>query len=207
MEYPFERFKTKDADFHVSAESTVPVRMMTLNDGLVDLYRSDEGLYTAVSLDYEGKTFAMLIVLPDEIEGLKTLAPKLDGAGLRGILDGLKPTPYKVSMPKFKIETEVDINRNKAIFTALGMPTAFGETADFSGMLAGEDIRIGAIVHKAIIEVDENGTKASAATAVAAAANSIDMDLKHFVADHPFEYVLYHKASGAVLFAGQFWGK
>lgn len=206
-EYPFEPFKTKNADFHVSADSTVPVRMMSLADGLVDLYRSDEGQYTAVSLDYEGKTFGMLIVLPDEIEGLSTVAPKLDGAVLRGILDGLKPTPYKVSIPKFKIETEVDIQRNKAIFSALGMATAFGETADFSGMLTGEDIKIGAIVHKAIIEVDEAGTKASAATAVAAVANSADLDVKRFVADHPFEYVLYHKASGAVLFAGQFWGK
>ena len=75
-------------------------------------------------------------------------------------------------------------------------------------MISNQAVYISKIIHKAVIEVDEKGTKAAAATAVMVdeGAAPLPEDFVNFVADHPFEYVLYHKASGAVLFSGQYWG-
>lgn len=206
QKFKFEN--TYDAKFKVSDGET-NVRMMNLQANSIVYYRSDEHKYQTASMDYKGGDFAMLIVLPDEVDGLKDVAAALDAAELRKIIDGQVAHNGNIQLPKFKIETEITSEDNIATFEALGMKLAFSGAADFSEMFTNRAVYIGKIIHKAVIEVDEEGTKAAAATVVASkdsAAMPLD-DFIHFRADHPFEFVLYHKASGAVLFAGQYWGK
>ena len=206
----FEAENTFDAKFKASDSEQFDVRMMNLQANSIVYYRSDEHKYQTVSMDYKGGDFAMLIVLPDEVDGLKDVAATLDAAELRKIMDGQAAHNGNILLPKFKIETEINDGDNLATFRALGMRLAFTDAADFSEMFTNRAVYIGKIIHKAVIEVDEEGTKAAAATAVASKDSAAIMppdDFIHFRADHPFEFVLYHKASGAVLFAGQFWGK
>ena len=154
---------------------------------------------------------AMLLVIPDEVDGIATVASKLDSAEIRKILDNQASHNGTITMPKFKIATTIDADKNKSTFKSLGMVKAFNGDADFSGMIVPNEenggLYIGAIIHKAVIEVDELGTKAAAATAVAMEKNSAPgEDFIDLRADHPFEFVLYHKGSGTILFSGQYYG-
>lgn len=93
----------------------------------------------------------------------------------------------------------------------MGMPTAFDEmSADFSGMYdrskINENLYIGLVIHKAYIDVYEEGTEAAAATGVAMQTTSAIMDPpqpKIFNADHPFIFAIVHNDTGGILFMGK----
>jgi serpin B len=90
----------------------------------------------------------------------------------------------------------------------MGMPLAFSDNADFSGMNGRRDLAISAVIHKAYIDVDERGTEAAAATAVVMRALSarIPTQLEHFNADHPFIFLIRDTRSGSILFIGRYTG-
>ena len=100
-------------------------------------------------------------------------------------------------MPRFKFSTDVGLND---ILSALGMPEAFGDRADFSGINGARDLHVQAVVHKAIIAVDEKGTTASAATGISTGVTSAPPTL---VIDRPFLFFVRHKSTGAILFQGR----
>jgi serpin B len=86
------------------------------------------------------------------------------------------------------------------ILSALGMPEAFDDRADFSGINGARNLLVQAVVHKAIIQVDEKGTTASAATGVSTGVTSAPPTL---VVDRPFLFFVRHKSTGAILFQGR----
>ena len=110
-----------------------------------------------------------------------------------------------INLPRYKIETKLD--DTVKILKDLGMNLAFSGSADFSQMISNDSVYIGDVIHKAIIEVDEEGTRAAAATAVVMEKNGISMDVKEFKADHPFAFALVHNTSNGILFAGQYLGE
>jgi len=83
---------------------------------------------------------------------------------------------------------------------AMGMPLAFTEQADFSGMTGTRDLFIGAIVHKAFVEVNEEGTEATAATGVGMKLTSMP---PQFTANHPFLFLIRENSNGTILFIGR----
>jgi serpin B len=88
----------------------------------------------------------------------------------------------------------------------MGMPTAFSDTADFSGMDGRKDLVISEVIHKAYVDVNEEGTEAAAATAVVmkrAMAPQNQQEIPVFRADHPFIFLIRDNDSGAILFAGR----
>ena len=87
----------------------------------------------------------------------------------------------------------------------MGMPTAFTNAADFSGMDGTTDLSISDVVHKAFVEVNEEGTEAAAATAVTIRLTAVaDEDLTPvFVADHPFIFMIQDDETGNILFIGR----
>jgi serpin B len=120
--------------------------------------------------------------------------------------DGLKNTRVAVAMPKFKMTREFELSKTLA---AMGMPLAFSANADFSGMDGKTDLSISAVIHKAFVAVDEKGTEAAAATAVAIRTLSLRRPLEEperFKADHPFIFLIRDARSGAILFLGRFTG-
>ena len=131
-----------------------------------------------------------------EIE--KSLTP----ANLTAWLNSLGARNVQVSLPKFRAESEFSLR--KALST-LGMPTAFTDQADFSGIDPKRGLAISEVVHKAFVDVSEKGTEAAAATGITMRATAMRMPEPAVVfrADHPFLFLIRDTRSGAVLFIGR----
>jgi serpin B len=153
--------------------------------------------WNAGALDYAGDTVSMIIVVPDA-GTFASFEAGLTVESVSAILAGARPSgDADLIMPRFKFATDVGLNET---LSALGMPQAFGDGADFSGINGAHDLRIEAVMHKAIIAVDEKGTTASAATGVSVGLVSAPPTL---IVDRPFLFFIRHNATGAILFQGR----
>jgi serpin B len=145
----------------------------------------------------------MLVVLPRKHDGLASLERQWAGGNAyRQVTDGLDHEGMVLlSLPRFKMEAAFKL---KPVLCALGAELAFGDHADFSG-IGGGPLRISEVVHKAYVEVNEEGTEAAAATAVGAfgAAAVPAPKPKVFKADHPFLFFIRDRDTNAVLFSGR----
>jgi serpin B len=197
---PFRESATYDADFFGAGGKT-KVRMM--RSVRTAAYYEGEG-YQAIALPYAGEKFIMTVILPKERDGIRALEEKLDAGLLSDVSSKLVVRRVDINLPKFKTEHSFDAAETLGV---LGVKKAFDrKLADFSLMSGNRDIYIGAALHKARIETDENGSEAAAATAVvmprltAAPGNN---DTAPFIADHPFIFFIQDKASKTMLFTGR----
>jgi serpin B len=150
-----------------------------------------------VELPYVGG-FSMLILLPDRVDGLRALAPRLVD-GYEAWRRGLTPQTVDVQIPRWKSSWRGVLND---ALRSLGVRRAFDPAwADFSG-ISSEPLHIDQVVQDASITVDETGTRAAAVTAAAFMMPSFPV-VPIFHADHPFAYVVCERASGAVVFIGR----
>lgn len=198
-EVPFKPGNTRDAPFHVAADRTVQAPLMTQKQTC--RYASLAAL-DLVELPYAGGDLAMVVLLPKTREGLKQLEAALTADVLDGWLDQLADQEVLVSLPRFKLTSLFQLNET---LQALGMVDAFAPgRADFSG-LAGKagELFISAAIHKAFVEVNEEGTEAAAATAVAIAMTSVRPPPPVFRADHPFLFLIRERRAGSILFIGR----
>ena len=106
----------------------------------------------------------MVVLLPKEMDGLKALESSLNQKQLDGWMAQAEGEKVNVFLPKFKLTQQFALSRT---LTAMGMTDAFSPSADFSGMDGAKDLYISAVIHKAFVDVNEEGTEAAAATAVA----------------------------------------
>src|SRR5262249_33071680 len=124
----------------------------------------DGGTFQMLELPYKGRDLAMVVVLPRKTDGLAGLEKTLTADRLAAGLSRVRGPRVDVTLPAFKVTSESALNRTLA---ALGMPNAFdSRAADFSGMNGKQDLFIQAVVHKAFVDVNEEGTEAAAATGV-----------------------------------------
>ena len=169
--------------------------------------------YRAIRLDYTARGLGMVVVLPNEVDGLDAVARTLDAgalATLRAALAGSQPSLVMLALPRFKAASKVSLAK---AFQKAGMTLAFEDKADFGGMTGkgpGEPgVKIGDVLHRATIEVGEEGTEAAAATAVimlearAAPPKKEQPTPIPFVVDRPFLFYVVDDASGAILFQGR----
>jgi serpin B len=153
--------------------------------------------WSAGALDYAGDTASMIVVVPDAgtFAGFESA---LTAESVNAILAGARPSgSADLIMPRFKFATSVGLTET---LSALGMPEAFGDRADFSGIDGARDLRVEAVIHKAIIAVDEKGTTAAAATGIGVGLVSAPPTL---VVDRPFMFFIRHNSTGAILFQGR----
>jgi len=165
-------------------------------------YASGQG-WQAVELPYKFGGFSMVIVLPER-KSFGQFEAGLDAKKAQSIIAGLSHRKVALTMPKFKFEQEMGL---KDTLSAMGMLIAFKwPDADFSGMdgMRGY-LYISAVIHKAMIAVDEKGTEAAAATAVVMATKSMPMPEEpvEFTADHPFFFLIRDRETGSILFLGR----
>ncbi|MGE5221341.1 MAG: serpin family protein, partial [Omnitrophica WOR_2 bacterium] len=197
-ESPFTKESTSDKTFHLADGSAVDVPMMY--QGNAHLEYAKEAGYQAVGLPYVGDQVKMVAVMPDEGK-FQAFESGLTAAQLNGIFQSLQGQTIDLSMPKFKFETEFDLGKT---LTTLGMANAFNpDQADFSGMDGRKDLYISAVLHKAYIAVDENGTEAAAATGVAIGVTAIQANIPQVTLDRPFLFFIIDQETGTVLFAGK----
>jgi len=150
----------------------------------------------------------MLVLLPNETDGLEAVEKSVDGKKLDAIVESLKPQRVLVSLPKFEVSPPEPLSLGGEL-VELGMKDAFDRgSADFTGIAnppsPADRLFIAKVFHKAFVRVDEKGTEAAAATAVVMArAGAAPQKLVEFKADHPFLFLIRDNASGLVLFIGR----
>ena len=160
----------------------------------------DHKLFQTVELPYKGGDASMLILLPKERYGLMDLEKWMNDEHYMEMLKGMKRTQAKISLPKFKFTWEETINDP---LQEMGMKTAFSGSAEFSGITDKERLFIDKVIHKAFIDVNEEGTEAAAATAVVMRKTSVIMDAIEFKVDHPFMFIIKENRNNTILFAGR----
>jgi serpin B len=191
----FDKSRTKDAPFHTDPRRTISTP--TMNGQSEAGYADIEGM-RLLELPYFSRKMSMLILLPPDIVSLE----KSFGAQwLAGALAKIQPSQVNVFLPKFKIDNGFRLDHPLQM---MGMADAFSDTADFSGIAPG-NLFIDAVLQKAYIDVDEEGTEATAATVVASAAGGLPEPPLPIVMkiDRPFIFLLRHKQTGAILFMGR----
>ncbi|XP_048832355.1 serpin B6-like isoform X2 [Brienomyrus brachyistius] len=201
----FRPANTRETGFKINKYQSVPVMMMgqTSNFGLINI---PEAKCQVLEMPYVGYELSMLIMLPNEVNGLEELEQKLT---YENFTEWTRPNrmhiqEVTVSLPKFKLEETYDMNQ---VLSSVGMVDAFDELkCDFSGMSPDSDLVLSKVVHKAFVEVNEEGTEAAAATAafmVVGCCASLNRPLM-FTADHPFLFFIRHNPTKSILFYGRF---
>lgn len=199
---PFDPKRTKPHDFH-TLSGAVQTPMMNQKG---DFRYCENSLFQVLELPYRGMTTSMLIVLPRKDEGLPEIEKLWDAKMYALIKRDLSTEDVTVTIPRFKISSPV-INL-KSILTApppegLGAGLAFSDQADFAG-ISRDPLKIDDLLHKAFVDVGEEGTEAAAATAIMAdKASFYPRKPKAFVADHPFLFIIRNRRSDTVLFQGR----
>lgn len=199
-EEEFSPDATRDEPFTLPDGTEVQVPMMR---GSLDTRYLDGDGYQVVWLPYVGGA-SMVVIVPDEgrfdevVAGLGPDRVRTDAARAEtGSVD--------LGFPRFEFRTQMELS---AVLEDLGMESAFvpppGEgTADFSGMTAEPELFVSAVIHDAFVSVDEEGTEAAAATAVAMSATSARVEVATLTVDRPFVFLIQHDSSREILFLGQ----
>lgn len=193
----FKKEATQPAPFHLTDGKEAEVPMMARTAEFNYGETADAQL---LELPYDGNDLSMLIVLPRKLDGLPAVETKFCEGKLSEWTAAMRKQKTQVTMPKFKVTSEFSLNDT---LSAMGMKDAFSREADFSGMDGSKNLYISAVVHKAFVEVDEQGTEAAAATGVAMSVRSAPMKPAVFRADHPFLFLIRDHASGTILFLGR----
>ena len=198
----FKKADTKEEEFHLAAGETVRAPLMH-REGRFNYFNG--GTFQVLEIPYTGAELSMIVFLPNEAGGLSALEQTLTPSKLRQWLGQLHSVPKVIlTLPRFKMTEQFELGK---ALGALGMREAFVRgAADFSGMDGKRDLYVSAAIHKAYVDVDEQGTEAAAATATTMRALSMPMAPEKpivFRADHPFVFVIRDNRSGGILFMGR----
>ncbi len=197
---PFKKELTKTKAFTLMSgdKDTVPF----MNQGGRYNYYEDSKCQ-AIEIPYKDNKASIVIFLPQLKEGIGGFAKSLDYKYYQEIIGSWQFADVRLSIPKFKTDFKLELSN---ILSQLGMPLAFSPAgADFSGMTGQRDLYISKVIHQAFIKIDEAGTEAAAATAVAMVlgmAPQHPSEPKYFIADHPFVFLIKDEATGSILFMG-----
>lgn len=191
---PFSTRATKDAPFTLADGEEVAVPTMRQTGDFA--YAEEEGLQLVV-LPYEGERISMVVLVPRDLAALEQ---RLAREGIDALVAAAEERNVGVYLPRFRVESKVRLEQP---LQALGMRDAFGLAADFSGMTGRKDLYVSAVVHQAFVDVNEAGTEAAAATAVAVFKGAPPKEPVVFRADRPFLFAIRDAETGAVLFLGR----
>ncbi|KAI0237053.1 Serpin B3, partial [Lamellibrachia satsuma] len=154
-----------------------------------------------LELPYVGDEVSMYILLPNTVDGLAALEAQLTSVKLRNAISLMQNAKVDVSIPKFKMTLAIDL---KDILKSMGMTDLFKiNVADLSGIDGTRNLFVSKVVHKAYIDVNEEGTEAAAATGIVVAIKSVQPRPNIFKADHPFLFFIREKVTGSILFSGR----
>ncbi len=199
----FDKKRTQEQPFTRLDGSQVKVPLMYQSNPKGCLYAETPDLQV-LDLPYAGKRLSMTILLPRKYDGLPALEKQLHAEKLTQILGALGPAwDVQVFLPRFRLEMQQPYLLNKPL-QELGIKRAFTAGADFSGMHTGpERFFITAVLHKAFVDVNEEGTEAAAATAIVFGTRSVPPPPKIFRADRAFLFLIRDQQTGSILFMGR----
>jgi serpin B len=194
----FDKKKTEQAPFHLLNGETAEVSMMRIKGDYP--YMEGDG-FQALELPYEEDALSMVVFLPSAGPALGDLEKNCTPENLAAWCGGLRTMEVEVHLPRFKITHDLDL---AAMLESMGMKDAFSANlADFSGMTGDQSLFLSNVIHKAFVEVNEEGTEAAAATGAVMSLTMVK-EKKVFLADHPFLFFIRDRESGSILFMGRF---
>jgi len=197
--WQFDEKKTQEQDFKITPTNIVQAPIMRMYPEKTRFNYAQLDDLQILELPYKGDKISMLILLPKE--DLKSIENNLTLEKLNEYKSEMAETKLdSIVIPKFEFDTKYFM---KETLANLGMPTAFSESADFSGMTGSRDLFIDFVIHQAYVKVDEKGTEAAAATAVGIKLTAIPQETNDFIADHPFIFAIQDKTNGNILFFGR----
>ena len=208
-EKPFKKDLTENAPFYLEDGSSVQVEMMYQKETFS--YHEDERLqileipYKIVLRFGTEVCYSMIIILPRDKRGLEDFEENITLEKISKILEQLQQEEVKIFIPKFKIETKYELKKD---LMEMGMTESFTGDADFSGIVdtsKSEAPFIGEIIHKAFVDVNEEGTEAAAVTMITALPKSMSIhkEIPEFKADHPFMFMIQDSETKNILFIGR----
>ncbi|MEO7097073.1 MAG: serpin family protein [Polyangiales bacterium] len=198
----FEKTATKDAPFTLAAGTTkkVPLMHQTLHARYAENADAQLVELPYVSADPD-HAVTMIVLLPRPAVGLAKLEAKLDAKQLSTWVGALGGREVDLTIPRFKTTSSFELSKT---LSTLGMPIAFDDKADFTGITKEEPVWISAVVHKAFVDVNEEGTEAAAATGVVVSTGeAVSVPPAVFRADRPFVFLLRDVSTGSILFMGR----
>ncbi|XP_073847021.1 uncharacterized protein [Musca autumnalis] len=197
---PFSDWATRKQGFKINNKQKAEVDMM---------YQDDEFQYgelpeyeaKVLEMPYENSDLSMMIILPNDVEGLDKLEERLKGVDLNEISSKLRTDDVDVFLPKFHIEFDLDL---KEPLQKMGLNSMFSNSANFNYLFsnAGAPQKVADVKHKAFLDVNEGGSEAAAASYTLIRLSSGYDNKKTFKADHPFVFAIRSKT--AVYFAALF---
>ncbi len=197
---PFPKNATQVAPFHLSGREQTDVSLMDQKGEF--RYWAGDGL-NALKLPYRNVDLAMVVLLPDAVEKLPDLEAKLSAPNLSRWLSELRTREVQVYLPRFELTSQFALAE---ALKAMGTTRVFGPAeADLSGMSREKGLYLSTVIHKAVVEVNEEGTEAAAATETDFKKSEppFSADPVIFRADHPFVFLIRDERTGSVLFLGR----
>lgn len=199
---PFSPSQSRTVPFYLKGGTSVLVEAMQ-QEGSFGYYEGDHFVATKLSYLSEGEEaeLAMWLLLPTDLTDLTALEESLSADLLNAIRKGMTQESVDLLIPKFLIEARLDLGE---LLVEMGMANPFSTRANFSGINGGSDLRLEQVVHGSVVEVNEEGTEAAAATVATIGLKSIPPQfIKTFYADHPFIFFIIDEELDLIYFIGR----
>ncbi|KAF5919042.1 hypothetical protein HPG69_003677 [Diceros bicornis minor] len=199
-QWKFDKKNTVEEKFWLNKDTSKSVQMMKQTSSF-KFTELEDVQAKILEIPYTGKDLSMVLLLPNEVDGLKKLEDKLTAEKLIEWTSSqnMRETLVDLYLPRFKVEESYDL---KDTMKSMGMLDAFSQQdADFSGMTGSRGLVVSKILHKSFVEVTEEGTEAAAATGI-----SLELSsplIYSFHCDHPFLFFIKHNKTNSILFLGR----
>ncbi|MDX2302282.1 MAG: serpin family protein [Microscillaceae bacterium] len=210
---PFDPLYNNKGVFYSGNSEIDGVDYMTSKNVLVNYYENNE--YQLLEMPYQGANLGMLLILPKQKDGIQRMSLDAEFYAEKSTISKQQEDSllfeeinqdsvffyHKVDIifPKFKFNSTLNLKED---LIALGLGNSFQEAADFSEITGKNDLYLGEALHQTVVEVNETGTKAIAATAIGSVEKGITKP-KVFKADHPFVFIIRDRSNGVILFMGR----
>jgi serpin B len=199
-EHQFKLEDTSPEDFTLDSGEKISVPTMKIENEQPHFNYIYDNETQVLEMRYQGGNISMLLILPRNGKNITYLESILTAEKIREWRSNLYPRPILIYIPKYKFGTSYSL---KNYLENMGMRIPFSHLgADFSGMDGTKNLYISHVLHKAYIDVSENGTEAAAATDVSLSFTSAASPLE-FRADHPFIFIIQETETGNILFMGR----
>ncbi|KAM6444730.1 alpha-1-antitrypsin-like [Rhynochetos jubatus] len=197
-EKPFNNLATRDDDFLLDAKNSVKVKMMHQNKPF-NIHRDEKLSCWVVEIPYKGSATS-LFVLPDE-GAMKQVEDALLKETVSNWMQSLKKRKIYLDLPKFSISSCYDV---KSLFEKMGVTEVFSDQSDLSGVAENSLLKVSKVIHKATVDVSENGTEAAAVTVIEVVPlSAMFPPPPHIRFNRQFLMMIVDKISHAILFVGK----
>ncbi|NXU51823.1 OVALX protein, partial [Turnix velox] len=197
----FKEDHTEEQPFNVTKEESRPVQMMCQN-GTFKVGVLPAEKMRILELPLASGQLSMLVLLPDEVSGLKQLENKISFEKLKEWTssDAMERKRVKVYLPRMKIDQKYNLT---SVLMALGMTDLFSPSANLSGISSEENLKMSEVIHQAYMEVNEEGSEMTGSAEVMGDLKR-SSEFEEFRVNRSFLFFIRHNPTSTILFFGRY---